>query len=93
MQTGAIRRLVRSWYAKLTAARCPRCRAPTPEQDAAAPWAVYSGGKKASAQAHRKWLRSVKFDEASDHVVLSDYLLAIEQKEQRIHGPALPRLP
>ena len=45
---------------------------------------VYSGGKKAWTQAHRKWLRSVKFDHASDQAVLNDYLLAIEQVEQRI---------
>jgi transposase len=45
---------------------------------------VYSGGKKAWTQAHGKWLRSLKFDHATDQTVLSDYLLAIEQVEQRI---------
>ena len=45
---------------------------------------VYSGGKKAWTQAHRQWLRSVRFDHVSDQAVLSDYLLAIEQVEQRL---------
>jgi len=45
---------------------------------------VYSGGKKAWTQAHRTWLHSLKFDHATDQTVLSDYLLAIEQVEQRI---------
>jgi len=45
---------------------------------------VYRGGKKAWTQAHRKWLRSLTFDNASDRTVLADYLLAIEQVEQRI---------
>jgi transposase len=45
---------------------------------------VYGGGKKAWTQAHRKWLRSLAFDHASDRTVLADYLLAIEQVEQRI---------
>jgi transposase len=45
---------------------------------------VYSGGKQAWTHAHRKWLRSVKFDHATDQAVLSDYLLAIEQVEQRV---------
>jgi len=45
---------------------------------------VYSGGKKAWTQAHRKWVRSVKFDHATDQAVLNDYLLAIEQVEQRV---------
>ena len=45
---------------------------------------VYSGGKKAWTHTHRKWLRSLTFDHASDQAVLSDYLLAIEQLEQRL---------
>ena len=45
---------------------------------------VYSGGKKAWTQTHRKWLRSLRFEHAADQAVLSDYLLAIEQLEQRI---------
>ncbi len=45
---------------------------------------VYGGGRKAWTQAHRKWLRNLSFDNASDQAVLSDYLLAIEQVEQRL---------
>jgi len=45
---------------------------------------VYAGGKKAWTQAHRKWLRTVKFEHASDQAVFDDYLLAIEQVEERI---------
>jgi transposase len=45
---------------------------------------VYSGGKKAWTQTHRKWLRTVKFEHASDQAAFDDYLLAIEQVEQRI---------
>jgi len=45
---------------------------------------VYGGGKKAWTQAHRKWLRTVKFEHASDQAAFDDYLLAIEQVEERI---------
>src|SRR5579862_8591014 len=45
---------------------------------------VYSGGKKAWTPAHRTWLRSVQCDHTADQAVLSDYLLAIEQVEQRL---------
>jgi transposase len=45
---------------------------------------VYSGGKRAWTQAHRKWLRSLQFDHGTDQAVLKDYLLAIEQVQQRI---------
>jgi len=45
---------------------------------------VYVSGKKAWTQTHRQWLRSLQFDHAADRTVLSDYLLAIEQVEQRI---------
>lgn len=45
---------------------------------------VYDGGKKAWTQAHRKWLRSLTFEHSSDQSVIADYLLAIEQLEQRI---------
>jgi transposase len=35
---------------------------------------VYSGGKKAWRQAHRKWLRSLRFANTLDQTVLADYL-------------------
>lgn len=37
-------------------------------------------------KAHRRWLRSLKFEQASDQAVLDDYLLAIEQLEERLRG-------
>ena len=33
---------------------------------------------------HRGWLRSLRFEEPTDQVVLEDYLLALEQMEQRL---------
>jgi transposase len=45
---------------------------------------VYGGGRKAWTQAHRQWLRSLKFEHPSDRAVFEDYLLAIEQVEERI---------
>jgi transposase len=45
---------------------------------------VYGVGKKAWTAAHRQWLRSLQFDHASDRAVLQDYLLAIEQIEERL---------
>lgn len=45
---------------------------------------VYSGGKRAWGQAHRQWLRSLKFERTEDQAILSDYLLAVEQVEERI---------
>jgi transposase len=45
---------------------------------------AYSGTKRAWTQAHWQWLRSLKFEHAWDQAVLSDYLLAIEQLEERI---------
>lgn len=45
---------------------------------------MYASGKKAWTGAHRQWLRSLKFEHASDQAVLADYLLAIEQIEERI---------
>jgi transposase len=43
---------------------------------------VYSG--KAWTRAHRQWLLSLTFDHASDRAVLGDYLLAIDQLEERL---------
>lgn len=45
---------------------------------------VYGGGKKAWTQTHRKWLRTLKFEHASDQAAFDDYLLAIEQVAERI---------
>jgi len=45
---------------------------------------VYGGGKKAWTQTHRQWLRTLKFEHASEQAAFDDYLLAIEQVEERI---------
>lgn len=35
---------------------------------------------------HRSWLKSVRFEQPSDQMVLEDYMLALEQMEQRLKG-------
>jgi len=47
---------------------------------------IWNGSKKAWGQGHRLWLRSLRFEQAADQVVLEDYLQAIEQVEQRLRG-------
>jgi transposase len=41
---------------------------------------------KAWTQAHRRWLRSLTFDQAADQAVLNDYRLAVEQLEARLEA-------
>jgi transposase len=48
-------------------------------------WA-WTGGKKAWSQGHRLWLRSLRFEHDADRVVFEDYLLAIEQLEERLRA-------
>jgi transposase len=43
-------------------------------------------GKSAWTQAHREWLRTLKFDHPADKLVFEDYLLAIEHLDERIRG-------
>lgn len=45
---------------------------------------VWTGGKRAWSQGHRLWLRSLRFQSWPDQAVLDQYLLAIEQVEQRL---------
>lgn len=45
---------------------------------------VWTGGKRAWSQGHRLWLRSLRFEAWPDQTVLDQYLLAIEQVEQRL---------
>lgn len=45
---------------------------------------TWNGTKRAWSQGHRLWLRSLRLEHAADQVVLEDYLLAIEQLEQRL---------
>ena len=45
---------------------------------------IFRAGKKAWGQLHRQWLRGLCFDHAADTAVFGDYLLAIEQLEERV---------
>jgi transposase len=47
---------------------------------------LFSRGKKAWTQAHRGWLRGLRFEEGAEQAVFDDYLLAIEQVEERLKG-------
>jgi transposase len=47
---------------------------------------TYGAGKKAWTQGYRVWLRGLRFERAFDQVVLDDYLLAIEQLEERVRS-------
>jgi transposase len=47
---------------------------------------IYTAGKKAWTQAHRAWLRGLRFEATADQAVFDDYLLAIEQLEERLRG-------
>jgi transposase len=47
---------------------------------------TWTGGKKAWSQGHRLWLRSLRFDHRADQLVCDDYLLAIEQLEERLRS-------
>lgn len=48
-------------------------------------WA-FTGGKKNWSQGHRLWLRTLRFEHHADQVVFDDYLLAIEQLEERLRS-------
>ncbi len=45
---------------------------------------TFTPGKRAWTLAHRRWLKSLRFDNPTDAVVVADYLLAIEQIEERL---------
>lgn len=47
---------------------------------------VFTAGKRPWTMAHRQWLHRLRFDDSCDQAVFSDYLLAIEQLEQRLQG-------
>jgi transposase len=44
---------------------------------------IYRDGRTWT-QRHRSWLRGLRFEQPTDQVVLEDYLLALEQMEQRL---------
>jgi transposase len=46
---------------------------------------VYRAGRNWT-QAHRRWLRGLSFEHAAARIVFDDYLLGIEQLEERIRG-------
>lgn len=46
----------------------------------------WEGGKCNWSVSHRKWLRSLSFEHPADKVVFEDYLMALEQLEERIRG-------
>lgn len=48
-------------------------------------WA-WTGGKKMWGQGHRLWLRSLRFEHKEGQWVLDDYLLAVENLEERLRG-------
>jgi transposase len=43
-------------------------------------------GKSAWTQAHWRWLKQLRFEDAADQVVFDDYLLALEQVNERLCG-------
>ena len=45
---------------------------------------IFTVGKKAWGKLHRQWLRGLAFDHVADQAVFGDYLLAIEQLEERV---------
>ena len=47
---------------------------------------TWMGGKKMWGQGHRLWLRSLRFEHKEDQWVLEDYLLAVEQLEERLRA-------
>jgi transposase len=46
-------------------------------------------GRRAWTQAHRKWLKSLRFEDPVDQYVYSDLLLAVEQLEERLKSVEL----
>ncbi len=45
---------------------------------------TYNLTRKAWGRLHRQWLRGLKFERAADQAIFDDYLLAIEQVEERL---------
>ncbi len=44
----------------------------------------WQAGRRAWTQAHRKWLKGLRFEDPIDQYVFSDLLLAVEQLEERL---------
>jgi transposase len=47
---------------------------------------VFTAGKKAWTEGHRRWLHGLHFEDGSEQAVFDDYLLAIDQLEERLRG-------
>lgn len=47
---------------------------------------TFTPGKRAWTTIHRRWLESLRFEHPADLAVVADYLLAIDQIEQRLQG-------
>jgi transposase len=47
---------------------------------------TFSQGKKAWTSQYRVWLRGLRFEQSAEQAVFDDYLLAIEQLEERLKG-------
>jgi len=45
---------------------------------------MFTASKRAWGQLHRQWLRGLRFEYAADQAVFDDYLLGIEQLEERV---------
>lgn len=45
---------------------------------------TWRGGKSSWGVGHRRWLRSISFDQEGERAAFEDYLLAIEQLEERV---------
>lgn len=46
----------------------------------------WEGGKRPWTKKHRQWLHAMQFDDPIDQTMFEDYLLAIEQTEERVWG-------
>jgi transposase len=47
---------------------------------------TWTRGRKHWTQAHRAWLRTLRLEQAADQATLEDYLLAIEQVDERVRA-------
>jgi len=47
---------------------------------------IFTAGKRAWTQAHRRWLHSLRFEQTCHEIVFADYLLAVEHLEQRLEA-------
>lgn len=47
-------------------------------------WLMFTVSKRAWGKLHRQWLRGLTFEHADDRAVFGDYLIAIEQLEERL---------